>query len=248
MKLHAFLIKPNSIIRILWHLTAGLRLCRWNIFKLMKYVPDNVNSMTTAWNLSMSKFIKQPKTILDVGANNSQMIRLLQLFYGKKPKVYSFEPNIDLKPVGTVFNLALSNKDGKADFLKPGDSGWGRIADKSEVKNKKNNKSFIKVEMKKFETLIKNKTFNLKDLKGSVLLKIDTEGHEYKVLQGFGNYLKKIDYILLEQENRVEKDSCNEAMQIAQLLGKHGFKNSTILYSAHHGKKAPVYSDVLFWK
>ena len=49
------------------------------------------------------------------------------------------------------------------------------------------------VKVFQLDEILKDKNFQHLDL-----LKIDTEGHEYEVLYGAMNYLKKIKYILIE--------------------------------------------------
>ena len=48
------------------------------------------------------------------------------------------------------------------------------------------------------EVLSLDEIFEKKNLGNIDLVKIDTEGHEYEVLSGTKEYLKKINYILIE--------------------------------------------------
>ena len=61
----------------------------------------------------------------------------------------------------------------------------------SNLKNMTQSEENVKVFQ--LDEILKDKNFQHLDL-----LKIDTEGHEYEVLYGTMNYLKKIKYILIE--------------------------------------------------
>ena len=165
------------------------------------------------------------QTIIDVGANEGESI----LEFNKSfqiNKIYSIEPNLttfqELKKKNfnnvEVFNFAASDTEGE-DKLKIGylssmstlnainkDSFYTKI------------KSFIiwltsrKFSIYKKEIIIKKvrldhfvKTQNI----GIVdLIKIDTEGHEFNVIKGLGDYITNVKMILFEyhEDNSIIKN------------------------------------------
>ena len=129
------------------------------------------------------------------------MSRLLLLAYRDSSLVYSFEPNPDLKPTGTVFTLALSNRDGVSPFFIPRqDDGWASLHPQ-EPNPSPDQYRIVDVPVARFETLVEQHKFPWDSMQRPVLLKIDTEGNELRVLDGFGRYLTGVDYIMLEAGN-----------------------------------------------
>ena len=152
---------------------------------------------------------------IDIGAHNGEMITLLSNHF-KLKKIFAFEPNLEciskLKKLKiknlNISRFALSDKNGN-DYLK-----IGYLSSMSTL-NKINENSFYtfikkvvinffykgkaiykkKTKIKKIR-LDKIKIF--KKIKKIDLVKIDTEGHEFNVIKGMGNLLKKTNLILFE--------------------------------------------------
>jgi len=66
------------------------------------------------------------------------------------------------------------------------------------------------------------------DIKTIDFLKIDTEGHEYNVLVGFGDYIKQVKYIQFEYGGTFA-DSGVKLADVIRYLGKYGFVNFAYL-------------------
>src|SRR5690606_12956189 len=81
-----------------------------------------------------------------------------------------------------------------------------------------------------------------------ILLKVDTEGAEMKVLFGFGKYLADVDYLIIEVENHQSRGENYDMITLCTFLASHGFNESSVLYACYAGPTAPTYLDVLFWK
>ena len=138
---------------------------------------------------------------IDVGAN----IGNHSIFFNNICKnIFSFEPSskaFELLKINTkftnikIFKLGISNKKGTALL--------------TESKNNLGGSNIIKNVKKKhfFTEKVKiNKLDNLKFLRSKKidLIKIDTEGHEYKVLKGAINIIRKNFPIILLEQNMVD--------------------------------------------
>ena len=80
-----------------------------------------------------------------------------------------------------------------------------------------------------------------------VLLKIDTEGHELKVLEGFGDKLNDVDVIMLEylcEEYFVNQMKLSD---IIKLLECYGF-NGMVQVNLRTYNKYPVSYDMIFYR
>ncbi len=156
-------------------------------------------------------------TLIDVGAHKGETIKYFTKFLNIE-SIYAFEPNkiIYQKLLNNIskieknvncFNFALGDKDEiKAlNILNESSSSTINNLNKSSKYYKKKNKiinlfstkqEIIKknVEIKTLSSFMDN--FILKD---QVILKIDTEGYEYKVLKGLSKkHLERIDFIYIE--------------------------------------------------
>ena len=183
----------------------------------------------------MSDNGKQNKVLFDIGAN----VGLYSLYYAKKfnGKVYAFEPsirNIDLltrniKLNGlnskiSVFSNPLTNKNKIGEFfqydLTAGlagatfDSNFTKkkIIEESNFKEKKTS-SFSTYGLS-LDNLFKNKILPAPDL-----IKIDVDGNEFEILQGFGKVLslRKKMHILIEIRKNTYK-------KVNNFLRKYKFK------------------------
>lgn len=157
--------------------------------------------------------------VFDVGAHKGEFVKLITNNF-KTNKIYSFEPSeksfIILKK-----NIVDKIKNANQIFLN--NFGLGITNEKKKFKQMKESSSStlseINTDTKYFKRKnfflnfgLKSKTFeettvNVKDgfsfieekkIKKIDLLKIDTEGHEYFVIKGFGENLKKIKVIFFE--------------------------------------------------
>jgi FkbM family methyltransferase len=244
MRFHLFHFTPLGLCRAASHLVAGRRLCRLSKVSLYPFIPDSVNSMTTAWNYKLTiqeAGLAPPGTIIDVGANTSQMTRLLALAGPRPPRVISFEPNNSLRPIGDVYRVALLERDGVVPFCVHSDPAWGRVGLLGES-------SSFDVRGSRFDTLVQAGEVILDELEKPLLVKIDTEGTELQVVEGFGSCLAHVDQMLIEVANRQEGVRPDHMFHLFRTLSAHGFCHAKILYACYDGSLAPRYADILFWK
>jgi len=128
-------------------------------------------------------------TFLDIGANVGIFALNIAKFRSVYPnlKVYAFEPNpdtasrlrVNAEPLGVrVFAFALSNRDGKLEFVDGAVSNVFTTVENASVYSIPNERSVC--ECRRLD--------GLKIDGNSLVMKIDVEGQEWEVLQGASSY------------------------------------------------------------
>ena len=180
------------------------------------------------------------KKVIDIGAHKGEFLENI-ISINKKMKVYSFEPQSkifsNLKNSFTtkknifIYNLAISNVNKKQKLninIKTSTSTFSNYNESSYWKKIKdfliaglNKSSIVNSELVQSVTL--DKFCKKNDIKKIDLLKIDTEGHEFEVLSGATNLLKKdIRYILIEFHFSKIYKNYNK-IKIEKLLKKNNY-------------------------
>lgn len=156
-----------------------------------KYEQENFNF------IYKNNFFSKPFIFVDIGCN----IGIYTLIIGKKFKnckhIFSFEPILEsynslrsnikkntIENITSTFNFALSNKEGKAKMTS--------FKKKNQIQLTKfeiNKKGDVDVQTKMFDNLYK---FNNE----YIFIKCDVEGHEYKIIEGMKNTLKRNNCLL----------------------------------------------------
>lgn len=186
------------------------------------------------------------KYIIDVGSHHGETINLF-LKYFKPKKIYSFEASPqnyiilkknyikldqNLKKTIQIENIALGKNNRIQSFNQIHESS-------SSTFNKINIKSNYFLRKKFFLGMGQDKDFFKKielkiisldsyflenNLKKIDLLKIDTEGFEYEILQGFQENMKNVNYILFEHhyDDMIRKNY--KFKDISKLLKHNNFK------------------------
>ena len=180
------------------------------------------------------------KKVIDIGAHKGEFLENI-ISINKKMKVYSFEPQSkifsNLKNSFTtkknifIYNLAISNVNKKQKLninIKTSTSTFSNYNESSYWKKIKDfliaglNKSSI-VNSELVQSITLDKFCKKNDIKKIDLLKIDTEGHEFEVLSGATNLLKKdIRYILIEFHFSKIYKNYNK-IKIEKLLKKNNY-------------------------
>ena len=183
--------------------------------------------------LDKNIFLNKP-TIFDVGSHQGKMTSLFKSIYNDS-KIFCFDPNKDfnlkVKKIDKnikIYNFAFGNKIEKKKLFLNNIDLTNSLAEINEGSIYLKIKNFIvKKPKKKFFKKIKVFTLNnfckQNKIKKIDLLKIDVEGYEYMVLLGAKDFLKNVDYIMLEiQQNNMYKNY--SSIKIENFLKKNNFK------------------------
>lgn len=154
--------------------------------------------------------------IFDVGAHHGESIDLMSDIF-KNSIIYSFEISKEnfkilnskkkyLKKRIKLFNFGFSDKRGEFKFLQSKESSSSTLSEininskylrrKLNILGRKKKNDFFYKRKCKLNTI--DYFFSEKNLKKIDLLKIDTEGHEFKILKGAKKTLKLIKFIYFE--------------------------------------------------
>lgn len=147
-----------------------------------------------------------PNTFIDVGANRGMLAKTVNYIY-PNCKIYSFEPikncYVELQTLENSitnlksFNCALSDYTGTADFHESKydySSSLLKMAKKHiDAFPYTEESSAYKVDVHPLEYFS-----NKMELKSPIILKIDVQGAELKVMQGTGEIANFLDYIICE--------------------------------------------------
>ena len=184
--------------------------------------------------------------IIDVGAHHGETINLF-LKYFKPKKIYSFEASPqnfiilkknynkldqNLKKIVQIENIALGKNNRIQSFNQTHESSsstFNKINTKSNYFSRKKfflgfsqDKDFFKkIELKMISLDSYFLEYNLNKID---LIKIDTEGFEYEVLQGLQKNMKNVNYILFEHhyDDMIKKNY--KFKDIIKLLKQNNFK------------------------
>jgi FkbM family methyltransferase len=190
----------------------------------------------------LREVLDQPgRVVFDVGAN----IGSYTLLASEQPaQVFAFEPhpetfrilksNVDLNGRSNVnlFCLALGSKNGKAFLTDRASSAINQLVEHSE-RELHSERGLIKVHTVRADSFI--------DEVGVVpeILKVDAEGHEYEVLEGFGDYLTRIDLLLIEIQKR-NREAVLEKASMNGLRGPYSLDFRRKTFFASYGESSEV--------
>jgi len=186
---------------------------------------------------------KEPKMFIDVGANIGEVVKAC-LFNFPNCEVHAFEPLKEhyqrLTKLGSnvkAYSIGLWNKSTTKTFYADKDKDGvdssllvpnGFVAEKR------------KIQLKRFDSL------GIK-IKRPCFVKIDVEGVEGKVLEGFGDTLRDIDVVQIEVMHKdfvKGRDKLSDIIKIFEKYGFNGFKQLNMTFS--DGK--PDKSDLMFFR
>ncbi|AFZ20139.1 FkbM family methyltransferase [Allocoleopsis franciscana] len=195
-------------------------------------------------------------TVIDVGAHQGEWALELCKILGY-PNFYCFEPvrsnflelshNLNL-PNFKLFNLAVGDRQGKLQMYRNNFLPGSSILKCSEF----HLQTFPFSANEEVETIDINtldEIFKLIDLKDNILLKIDVQGYEDKVIFGAKNILERIKVVIVETSFCELYEGQALFTDIYQLLSKQGFIYSGSLEELKSPRDGiPLQQDSLFIK
>lgn len=171
------------------------------------------------------------KTVIDIGANNGQSA---QIFHNILPDsfIYSFEPlddcflqlNSNMKNVKNFksFKIAIGEKKGRQKMYKNDVTPCSSLLKMDDLhKHLFPSTSHVTIETIEMDTL-DNIVAKL-NMKTNILLKIDVQGYEDKVLNGSINTLKRVKVIIIEATFEELYEGQPLFSDIYEILYKNGY-------------------------
>ncbi len=223
----------------------------YDIYKKSKKVQLLINEK---WNFLRRVDIR---TIIDVGANDGQFIKEVSNIF-PNAEFYSFEPLkdcyerliINFKNNAKVhaFNFALGEEDGEIIFSRSSASTSSSILKMGRLHKIlfPNTANLIeeKVKIKRIDDVFENKV--IQDL---ILLKIDVQGAEEKVIKGAIQFLKKVNIIITEVSYATLYEDQPLFVDILNLLLAQNFIFIGMLEQfSSPSTNAPLFADAIFVK
>jgi FkbM family methyltransferase len=195
------------------------------------------------------------RTVLDIGANTGQFSRTVHAL-GPEAHVYAFEPQDDCFAAiqdgfaGSsnlyAIQTAVGDEDGEIAFYQNEFSQSSSVLELTETHREafpwaKESRE-ITVPIHRLDTLAVDL-----DLQPSILIKIDVQGYEDRVLRGGENTIRKAHYVLIETsfEQLYEGEAAFDA--VYDTMVGYGFRYAGNLDQVVSPKTGlPLYADALF--
>jgi FkbM family methyltransferase len=191
-------------------------------------------------------------TVLDVGANRGQFA-LFALSNWPKARIISFEPLP--KPAALlratfgsgieVIQTALSDEKGQASmFVTEHDDSSSLLpigVNQAQISGTRVVSVEEAVPLTTLDSVLADR-----QLAGPVLLKIDVQGNELKVLRGAVASLHRISTIYCECSYRELYEGQSLAAEVIAFLAEHGFEVAGVFNQAATRELGPVQADFLF--
>ena len=182
---------------------------------------DYIDTITLKTNLA-------PKKILEIGTRDGHDANYLkEAFRIKSEDVFVVEPHPDSYkqicidyPEFNIYNVAFSNENGQHKFhaLKR-DAGISSLLERNDDFYKNTPHEVVMVDVSRGDTFLQNN--NLSETQFD-LCKIDVEGLTYEVLEGFGDLIRNIKSMHIENEyNQIWKGQkvYSEVIDLLESLG-----------------------------
>tara|TARA_B100000579_G_C22820340_1_gene850253 strand:- start:56 stop:796 length:741 start_codon:yes stop_codon:yes gene_type:complete len=207
--------------------------------KFLKFIKLFANNTTRrglyyniAASIELEDLIKdlELNIVIDIGSNKGQFVLILNKYF-ENLKILSFEPINELLEKQKKF---FKNTKNNIKFFNTGvgalnskiDLNITRGKDSSsilEIENINNlGRNFDIIEKREINVITLENALNKIDLNGSILLKLDVQGYELKVLEGAEKLLPKIKYIITEvAENKIYKNQVTKNIILKYLKEKN---------------------------
>lgn len=174
----------------------------------------------------------KPRTVVDVGANVGQFaVASAKLFPGAR--VHSFEPvpecteelrqNVSGLANVTVYPLALGGGEGELQFYVNSHSHSSSALPLAEAHRdafpQAREERAIEVEVSTLD-----RVFDGVGMERPVLVKLDVQGYQARVLRGAEETLQRVDYVVLEASFKPMYEGEPTFMEMARLMEGYGFR------------------------
>jgi FkbM family methyltransferase len=173
----------------------------------------------------------KPSNVFEIGANYAQDAEYLRKRFGlKESDVYVFEPHTAIiKAVRELYNFnsydfAISDHNGRAVFhaIDVENNEYGNSGISSLKKGlTTDSRNFVDIQV---EVIRMDKFIQENQLRSIDFLKLDVEGANYEVLDGFGEELSKVKSIQVEGEYRQYWEGQRLYWDIERLLRENNFE------------------------
>lgn len=197
-----------------------------------------MNKLQYLVDIYQDKLGDTAKTIFDIGSRDGRDAKFLSDSLNSE-SVYTFEANPDCHSLiqGTYpqFNNiygAISNYQGESTFNMVVSSDWEAVGTSS-LKDRNDNwyedkSKKINVPVNTIKNIIEDQ--NITEMID--LVKIDTEGCSFEVLEGFGDKISNVKLFHVENETFAYWEGQKLANEVGELLSKKGF---VLLHSYNFG-------------
>lgn len=193
-------------------------------------------------------------TFIDVGASEGQTAKAVHFIF-PNAIIYSFEPvkqSFDILdrlrekiPNLQIFDFALGEKNGQTSFWMndfiPASSLLSPTDELTRLFHSCKNKKKIPIYVERFDNL------GIRLVK-PVYLKIDVQGAENKVLEGFGELLKQVDVLQVEYSFKKLYQNQTTIEEILNYVHTMGFDSIYQLDVVSTKEEGLIYCDFVFWK
>lgn len=190
----------------------------------------------------IERYVRHGDTVIDVGCNAGHVAIIGARAVGSTGRVIAFEPNPQLVSVVqehldslqltnvTLLPFALGSEDSNAELEFSEVHTGGATLCQGRFSSGEVGKTTITVEVRRGDELFADQR-----MPGNVFMKIDVEGYELTVLEGFSQILSnRVDHAVIEVTPRWIGGREGVA-RIFNLMEKHGFEAHTLLLSGEPG-------------
>ncbi len=191
-------------------------------FRISRFLKGFENAGKRMWDrYEIDRLIGRevPSAIIDIGANIGEFAFYSNKKFKQRVKVIAVEPdcivleclenNLKDSPI-FIERVAVSNKKGTQEFFIK-----TATADSS-LHNPHGDSIRTVVKLQRIDQIIKNHR-----LKGPILIKMDTEGHEPEALLGLSKALNKVKWISIDAGP--ERSGVQTTEQVVKILSNFGF-------------------------